>query len=56
MPCNPQVIIKVAVTLMLLGANNIWADTGDVAATYRADTKRYIDAKIAKAIEEAMQG
>lgn len=35
MPCNPQVIIKVAVTLMLLGANNIWADTGDVAATYR---------------------
>lgn len=40
----------------LLGDNNIWADTGDVAATYRADTKRYIDAKIAKAIEEAMQG
>ncbi len=56
MPCNLQVIIKVAVTLMLLGANNIWVDTWGVTATYRADTKRYIDAKIAKAIYEAMQG
>ena len=27
----------------LLGTNNIWADTGDTAVTYRADTKRYID-------------
>ena len=27
----------------LLGQNNIWADTGDVAVEYRADTKRYID-------------
>ena len=27
----------------LLGTNNLWADTGDVAVEYRADTKRYID-------------
>ena len=27
----------------LLGQNNLWADTGDVAVEYRADTKRYID-------------
>ncbi|MBR2716201.1 MAG: hypothetical protein IKD79_00505 [Oscillospiraceae bacterium] len=26
----------------LLGVNNIWADTGDVEVTYRADTKLYI--------------
>ena len=31
----------------LLGVNNIWADTGDVAVDYRADTKLYIDGKIA---------
>lgn len=27
----------------LLGANNIWADTGDVSVEYRADTKLYVD-------------
>lgn len=27
----------------LLGTNHLWADTGDVTVTYRADTKRYID-------------
>lgn len=27
----------------LLGTNNIWADTGDVAVEYRADSKMYID-------------
>ena len=29
----------------MLGANNIWADTGDVSVDYRADTKLYIDGK-----------
>ena len=32
----------------LLGQNNIWADTGDVAVTYRADSKLYIDQAIAE--------
>lgn len=32
----------------LLGHNNVWADTGDVSITYKADTKRYIDAKFAE--------
>lgn len=27
----------------LKGLNNIWADTGDVSVSYRADTKRYVD-------------
>ena len=27
---------------MLLGENNVWADTGDSTVTYRADTKLYI--------------
>lgn len=31
----------------LLGENNVWADTGDTAAEYVADTKRYIDKKLA---------
>ena len=34
----------------LLGTNNIWADTGDTTVEYRADTKLYIDGKIASAI------
>lgn len=34
----------------LLGANNIWADSGDTEAVYRADTKLYIQKKIAEAI------
>ena len=32
----------------LLGTNNIWADTGDTAVVYKADTKRYIDKKFAE--------
>ena len=31
-----------------LGANNIWADTGDVTVGYKADTKLYIDKKFAE--------
>ena len=27
---------------LLLGCNNVWADTGDTTVTYRADTKLYI--------------
>ena len=34
----------------LLGTNNIWSDTGDTEVTYPADTKLYIDGKIAEAI------
>ena len=35
----------------LFGANNVWADTGDIAeCEYPADTKLYIDGKIAEAI------
>ena len=32
---------------LLLGDNNVWADTGDVSITYHADTGRYIDSKLA---------
>ncbi len=32
----------------LLGVNNIWSDTGDVSVEYVADTKTYIDKKIAE--------
>lgn len=32
----------------LLGANNIWSDTGDTTVEYRADTKLYIDKLIAE--------
>jgi hypothetical protein len=32
----------------LLGTNHIWADTGDTAVEYRADTKRYIDSKFSQ--------
>jgi hypothetical protein len=32
----------------LLGANNIWSDAGNMAVTYPADTKLYIDNKIAE--------
>ena len=34
----------------LLGNNNIYCDTGDSAVTYRADVQRYIDKKIAAAL------
>ena len=37
----------------LLGANNIWADTGDVSVNYRADTTLYID-KLTSSTEEDM--
>lgn len=36
----------------LQGLNNVWADTGDVAVGYRADTKRYIDGALSKAVAE----
>lgn len=32
----------------LKGDNNVWADCGDVSVDYRADTKLYIDKKIAE--------
>lgn len=34
----------------LLGDNNIWADTGNVNVTYKADTKMYIDNAIAQSM------
>ncbi len=34
----------------LLGQNNVWADTGDSTVEYVADTKRYIDKKIAEIV------
>ena len=34
----------------LLGDNNVWADAGDTEVTYRADTAKYIDKKIAEVI------
>jgi hypothetical protein len=34
----------------LLGVNNIWADTGDASVTYRADTKLYVDSKVAAVV------
>ena len=37
----------------LLGANNIWADTGDTEVTYRADTKLYIE-QLTKPTEDDM--
>ena len=32
----------------LLGINNIWSDAGDVEVEYRADTKLYIDKRLAE--------
>lgn len=37
----------------ILGQNNIWADSGNVAVTYVADTKLYIDSAIAASAESA---
>ena len=34
----------------ILGQNNIWSDTGDVAVEYRADIKRYINKVVAAAL------
>ena len=36
----------------LQGLNNVWSDTGDTSIGYRADTKLYIDSKLAAAIAE----
>lgn len=38
----------------LLGKNNVWSDAGSMAVEYPADTKSYIDNKIAEAIAAAM--
>ena len=38
----------------LLGQNNIWSDVGDVDVTYCADTKLYIDQKLATAIANTL--
>jgi len=38
----------------LLGENNIWSDSEDVTVEYPADTKIYIDTKIAEAVAAAM--
>ena len=32
----------------LLGVNNVWSDAGDVDVEYRADTKLYIDKRLAE--------
>ena len=37
----------------LLGSNRIWADTGDVSLTYRADTKKYVDSQINIKVNDA---
>ena len=34
----------------ILGTNNVWVDTGDTSVEYRADTKLYIDKKIAEIV------
>ena len=34
----------------LLGQNNVWADTGDSEATYKADTKLYINKRITEIV------
>ena len=38
----------------LQGQNNIWSDAGDVAVEYVADTKLYVDNKIAEMIASAL--
>ena len=41
---NPQTYQLTPTEVMtLLGQNYVWADTGDVAVTYPADTKKYVD-------------
>lgn len=41
-----------AVITTLYGDNNVWADTGDVSLDYRADTKLYIDGKLAELVAQ----
>lgn len=50
---NPQTVPLTAsevsgILKTLYGINNIWSDTGDVTADYPADTKLYIDGKLAE--------
>ena len=55
---NMQLVLELATPLtvqltpaelsLLYGTNNVWADSGDVNVGYRADTKLYIDRKIAE--------
>ena len=40
---------------LLLGQNNIWADTGDVSVTYRADTKLFVQGQIAETAKVTRQ-
>ena len=50
---TPLTVQLTPATLSLLqGQNNVWSDTGDVSVEYRADTKLYIDSKLASAIAE----
>ena len=35
---------------LLLGTNNVWADTGDTTVTYKADIQKYIQKMIANAL------
>ena len=59
-----QVVYKLATPLTyqlspqevetLKGQNHVWSDAGDVDLTYVADTKLYIDNKIAQAIAAAL--
>ena len=41
-----------AVITTFKGNNNVWADTGDVSLDYRADTKKYIDKKLAELVAQ----
>ena len=51
---NPQTVqLTPAEVSTLLGANNIWADTGDVSVNYLADATLYID-KLTGSTEEDM--
>jgi hypothetical protein len=38
----------------LIGQNNVWSDAGEVDVDYPADTKLYVDKKIAAAIAAAL--
>ena len=50
---EPVTVTLSPATLNLLkGENNLWSDTGDTEVTYRADTKLYIDSKLAAAVAE----
>lgn len=40
----------------LLGVNNVWSDGGDISVEYPADTKTYIDAKVAPVQDVQVNG